>query len=84
LGKPQPILTGFTPKAGAPGTAVQIAGSQLLGATGVSFNGTPDPAFVNRGGSYMQATVPPGATSGKITVTTPNGEASTQHSFTVK
>jgi hypothetical protein len=84
LPKPQPVLTGFTPKAGAPGTVVQIAGSQLLGAIGVSFNGTPAPAFVNRGGSYVQATVPPGATSGKITMTTPNGETSTPQNFTVK
>jgi hypothetical protein len=84
LPPPQPTITLFSPTQGAGGTSVELWGSNLLGATSVTFNGiaadgvevtTSQSAFVN---------VPEGATSGPITITTPNGSFTTQESFTVQ
>lgn len=84
LPKPQPAPLQFQPAGGPAGTRVLIAGKNMLGATGVSFDGTAATQFANRSGSYVEATVPAGAASGPITVTTANGQASTPGSFTVK
>ncbi len=58
-------------------------GDALLGTTAVSFNGTPAPGFgvPSKQGIWVQ--VPAGATSGPVTVTTPNGTYTTPQSFTV-
>jgi hypothetical protein len=42
-----PAITGFSPTAGAPGTAVTISGSELAGASRVTFNGQ-DAQFQSR------------------------------------
>jgi len=70
--KPKPGVEGMQPTTGAVGTAITIWGEFLLGATAVSFNGTPAIVFGNVSANYVTATVPAGATSGPITVTTPN------------
>lgn len=49
-----------------------ILGQGLSGTTGVSINGTPA-AFKVYSDTYMTTTVPPGATTGYVTVTTPSG-----------
>jgi len=84
LPKPQPAPLTFHPRTGAAGTQVLIAGKNLLGATAVSFNGIAAASFENRGGRFVAATVPVGAASGPITVTTANGQGSTPGSFVVK
>ena len=59
------------PKAGGAGEAVTILGTNLTGATRVTFNGTESAFTVNSSGSEISTTVPAGATSGKVRVTTP-------------
>jgi hypothetical protein len=59
-------------------------GENLLGATGVSFNGTPATTISNISKEYVAVTVPAGATTGPVTITTPNGSATSSGSFTVE
>jgi len=60
------------PTSGAVGTKVIILGTNLKGATAVSFNGTAVTSMVVSG-SEITTTVPTGATSGTVTVTIPGG-----------
>jgi hypothetical protein len=62
---------------------VRIWGANLLSAT-VQFNGVPAVAVSSSGPNYVWATVPAGATTGPISVTTPGGSNTTQASFTVQ
>jgi hypothetical protein len=78
-----PVITGITPNSGNVGTVVVIAGANLDGATAVSFNGTAAIPFTVDSPQQITATVPAGATTGKITVTTPNGTAQSGGVFTV-
>ncbi len=57
---------------GKVGTAVEILGTGLTGATGVTFNGTPA-SFKVVSSSLLTAAVPSGASSGIIQVVTPRG-----------
>jgi hypothetical protein len=50
----------------------------------VNFNGVPATAVSDSGANYVWATVPSGAASGPITVTTPGGTITTRASFTVE
>ena len=65
------------PASAAVGKAVTILGTDLTGATGVSFNGTPQLTFTVVSSSEITTTVPTGATAGYVTVTTTFGEAVT-------
>ncbi|MGA2576167.1 MAG: choice-of-anchor tandem repeat GloVer-containing protein [Bryobacteraceae bacterium] len=60
------------PSFGEAGDTIHILGTDLTGATSVTFNGTPA-AFTILSPTAMTATVPSGATRGKIQVTTPSG-----------
>ena len=84
LPKPLPKLHGPIPTGGAVGTQVTIWGENLLGTTAVSFNGTAAATIRNISANYVFATVPAGATTGPVTVTTPNGTASSPGPFTVQ
>lgn len=69
-----PEIGGFNPISGPPGTRVEITGSNLGGATQVTFNGAIasfEPPQTNR----VFATVPASAATGPIRVTTPTGTA---------
>jgi hypothetical protein len=77
-----PKITGFNPTSGNVGTTVTINGTNLTGASSVKFNGTAATfTLVNNG--QISAVVPNGATTGKITVTTPAGTATSAGTFTV-
>ncbi|MFO1496886.1 MAG: IPT/TIG domain-containing protein [Verrucomicrobiota bacterium] len=78
-----PNITDFTPKSGPVGTDVVLTGQNLEAATAVSFNGVAAAFRVVLSESSLIATVPLGAVSGNITVTTPAGSAATGSSFTV-
>jgi hypothetical protein len=81
---PVPTLLSFSPTTGPVGTAVTLSGTDLTGTTAVKFNGVGATAFtVNAAGNQIMATVPMGATTGNISVTTPGGTASTTVPFTV-
>jgi hypothetical protein len=80
---PTPTVTGLNPVGSlAVGAAVTITGTDLTGATAVSFNGTAQPTFTVVDATTITTTVPAGATTGPIAVTTPGGTA-TSGSLTV-
>ncbi len=78
-----PTVASFNPTSGDVGTPVDITGTNFTGATSVTFNGTPDPSFVVNSSTDISAHVPNGATSGLISVSTPNGTGQSLTSFTV-
>jgi hypothetical protein len=68
-----PTLTSLNPNPAAVGTSVTLTGQNLSSATGVSFNGTAATTFAVVNATTITATVPTGATSGPVTVTTGGG-----------
>ena len=82
LAKPKPTLASFTPLSGKVGQKVTLLGTHLIGATKVSFNGTSATFSIKSTGAIV-ATVPTGATTGHIGVTTAGGTATTTANFTV-
>ena len=81
---PAPTIKSFTPATGTKGTTVvSVSGTNLLNAT-VTLNGTA--VTVNSGATAtaLKFTIPAGATSGKIVVTTAGGSATSSASLTVK
>ncbi len=78
-----PAITGFTPPSGGAGTAVTINGANFADATAVRFSGVSTPAFTVTAGAQIIATVPAGAGTGPISVTTSNGTAQSATSFIV-
>jgi cytochrome c peroxidase len=73
----------FAPTFGPAGTSVTITGTAFTGATAVSFNGVAS-AFTEGPAGTITTTVPAGATTGPITVTTPSsGPLVTTTRFTV-
>jgi PKD repeat protein len=79
---PPPALEGFSPSSGATGTLVTVTGTDLAGALAVHFNGVSAPYSVE-GETRLTATVPTGATTGPISVTTPGGIATSGADFIV-
>jgi uncharacterized repeat protein (TIGR03803 family) len=70
------------PPSGKVGAAVKILGTNLTGATSVSFNGTAA-VFTVLSPSLITTTIPAGASSGKVQVVTPSGTLSSNASFLV-
>jgi len=70
------------PIVGKVGTAVTILGTNLTGATAVSFNGTAAD-FTIDSATEISTKVPAGATGGKIEVTIPSGTLSSNVDFRV-
>ncbi|HCZ33995.1 MAG TPA: hypothetical protein DHV93_11405 [Holophagaceae bacterium] len=77
-----PAISAVSPNHGTPGARVALSGTNLLGATAVSFNGRPAFSYSVVSASQIDAVVPSNATTGTIRVTTPDGFA-TSPSFTV-
>lgn len=75
-------LVKTTPTSGYQGVPVVILGTNLTGATGVTFNGTAAP-FVVVSDSEIKTSVPGGATSGPVQVQTPAGTLTGSPSFQV-
>lgn len=59
-------------------------GQQPAWTAAVDFNGIPATEFAVASGQGVLAEVPTGATSGPITIATPNGSYTSQQSFTVE
>ncbi|HEY6290633.1 MAG TPA: choice-of-anchor tandem repeat GloVer-containing protein [Terriglobia bacterium] len=70
------------PPAGKIGTTAKILGTNLKFATGVAFNGVAA-SFTAESSTYIEATVPDGATTGLIVVTLPTGALTSNVSFQV-
>jgi hypothetical protein len=77
-----PVINNFVPTQGAPGTRVQINGTNFFGATMVLFNGTSASFNVTNNG-VIGATVPNNAQTGPITVVAPAGTNNSLINFTV-
>jgi IPT/TIG domain len=75
-------FTSMSPDTGPVGTSVIISGAGFTGATDVSFNGVGAVFGVDTD-SQITTTVPFGATTGLVTVTSPNGTVSSAADFTV-
>jgi uncharacterized repeat protein (TIGR03803 family) len=71
-----------SPTSGKVGSVVVILGTNLTGATSVTFNGTAA-TFTVVSSSQIKTTVPAGATTGKVQVTTPGGTLTSNVNFTV-
>jgi uncharacterized repeat protein (TIGR03803 family) len=71
------------PTSGAVGAPVNILGSDLTGATSLTFDGTAA-TFTVVSGTLITTTVPAGATTGKVQVVTPGGTLSSNVPFRVR
>jgi uncharacterized repeat protein (TIGR03803 family) len=75
-------LVETAPTMGKAGTRVIILGNNLTGSSSVTFGGVPA-AFTVESDTYISATVPTGATSGVVSVFTPNGTLESNPQFVV-
>lgn len=78
-----PAILSFSPESGQVGNAVTIIGQGLAGVTAVRFNGQPATSFTLDAASQITAFVPPGATSGPVSVTTAAGIGVSAGNFTL-
>jgi large repetitive protein len=78
-----PYITGFDPIKGPWGTLVVITGANFTNATAVRFNGSTT-MFSANSSTQITATVPTGAATGPIAVTTSVGTGSSVDPFTIK
>jgi IPT/TIG domain-containing protein len=79
---PPPAIAAFLPASGSVGTSVDLTGTGLTGASSVKFNGT-SATYTVESDTQIKTTVPAGATTGLISVTTPGGTATSLTDFTV-
>jgi hypothetical protein len=68
---------------GKVGKTVEVLGQGFTGTTAVAFNGTAA-TFTAKSDTYLTTTVPSGATTGFVTVTTPSGTLTSNKQFRVK
>lgn len=78
-----PTLTSFSPSSGPIGQIVTLTGTNFTGVTSVAFNGAATTIFSLVNTTSITAAVPTGASSGKISVTTPEGIAISTSDFTI-
>ena len=81
-GPPAPAFSGFTPNNGPVGTSVVITGTNFSNVSSVKFNAVSATHTVNSP-TQITTTVPAGATTGPIAVTTSSGTAASPTNFTV-
>lgn len=74
-------VTSFTPTCGPVGTVVTITGTGFTGADGVIFNGTNATTWNIVSDTSATATVPAGAVTGYILVSTAGSDVSSLTSF---
>lgn len=78
-----PAISAFSPGSGSVGSTVVLTGSAFTGVTAVSFNGTPATSFTVDSDGQITATVPVGATTGLLAVTSPLGTGTSAANFTI-
>jgi len=81
-GAPPASITDFTPANGPTNTSVVVTGTNFTGATVVQFNGQ-NTTFTADSDQQITATVPPGATTGPISVIAAGGLTTSAALFTV-
>jgi uncharacterized repeat protein (TIGR03803 family) len=78
-----PQITSFTPTGGPVGTSVTITGASLTQTTAVTFGGVKASSFTVVSDTELSVTVPNGAKTGKLVVTTSGGSATSSTTFSV-
>ena len=78
-----PTLTGFSPASGVVGSAVTLTGTAFTGTTKVTFGGVTATAYSVQSDTQVKATVPAGALTGPIGLSTAGGTATSATAFTV-
>ncbi len=78
-----PTITGLNPANGLVGATVLINGTGFTGATAVKFGTTNAATFTVVSATQIRVIVPAGATTGKVSVTTPGGTATSPTNFTL-
>ncbi len=78
---PKPVITSLSQTSGRPGATIAIRGQNLVGTRSVQFNGVPA-EFSMISPDFLGAVVPY-ASTGKITVQTDGGTATSTEDFTV-
>jgi hypothetical protein len=78
-----PSIASFTPPSGPVGAQVTVTGTHFVAITGVTFNGTSATTFMVDSPTQIRATVPAGATTGKIGVSSSFGAALSANDFVV-
>jgi hypothetical protein len=79
---PPPTISGLSELLGPQGLVITLTGTNFTGATTVKFNGTAA-GFTVVSATQCTATVPVGAASGTVSITTPGGTGTSGASFTV-
>ena len=80
---PAPTISSFSPASGPVGTSVLINGSNLSAVSGVQFNGVAASVWRIVSATQISATVPLGATTGSVRVSTATASATSPTAFTV-
>ena len=80
---PLPLIYGFFPASGPPGTVVTIWGLNYTGVKEVTLNGAAVQGAA-KSAQFLRFVVPPFASSGPITITTAAGSATSSTSFLVQ
>ena len=78
-----PVVTALSPASGRVGTVVTVTGTALSGAMRLTLNGVVVPGFSVVNATSVTFTVPAGATSGPVVVTTAGGVSNATQRFTV-
>jgi hypothetical protein len=78
-----PEISGFTPTGASTGDTVTVYGTGLTGATDASIGGTPVTGLSVVNDSELTFTLPAGASTGKLSVTTPGGTVESSTGFAV-
>ena len=84
VGAPAPVISGFSPTSGPVGQVVTISGNNFTDATQVTFKDNLPAIFSVITDQQISATVPGGAQTGRIRVTTPAGTALSDTNFIVR
>ena len=80
---PAPTISSFSPASGPVGTNVLINGTNLSAVSGVQFNGVAASVWKIVSATQISATVPLGATTGAVRVSTATTSATSPTAFTV-
>jgi len=80
----KPTISSFSSTIGPVGKVISISGTFFEEASNVKFGAGEATTFQIKNAALIEATVPAMATTGKVTVTTPGGEAISSTDFVVK
>jgi len=78
-----PTITTLLPSSAIVGTVITITGRKLDKVTAVTFNGIAAKTIIDNTATALKVTIPEGATSGKLVVTTAGGTVKNSYDFIV-